>query len=79
MRTISEPASASSATWAAVAAASAVSVFVIDCTTTGAPAPTVTSPTRHAREILRSPIIRRTLAERRPACRYPTDASPATG
>ena len=48
MRTISDPASASSATWRAVAAASAVSVLVIDWTTTGAPPPTTTSPTRQA-------------------------------
>ena len=46
-RTISDPARASSATWAAVATASAVSVLVIDCTTTGAPPPIVTDPTRH--------------------------------
>ena len=45
MRTISEPARASAATCFAVAAASAVSVLVIDCTTTGAPPPTVTLPT----------------------------------
>ena len=36
MRTSSEPARASAATWAAVASMSAVSVLVIDCTTTGA-------------------------------------------
>ena len=35
MRTSSEPAWASAATWMAVASASAVSVLVIDCTTTG--------------------------------------------
>ena len=40
IRTNSEPASASSLTWRAVACTSAVSVLVIDCTTTGAPAPT---------------------------------------
>ena len=39
MRTISDPASASSTHWRAVATASAVSVIVIDCTTTGAPPP----------------------------------------
>jgi hypothetical protein len=33
-------------TWRAVDSASAVSVFVIDCTTIGAPPPTATSPTR---------------------------------
>ena len=35
MRTISEPARASSLTWIAVPITSAVSVLVIDCTTTG--------------------------------------------
>ncbi len=45
MRTSSEPARASAATWRTVASTSAVSVLVIDCTTTGAPPPTVTSPT----------------------------------
>ena len=44
-RTISDPASASSTHWRAVAAASAVSVIVIDWTTTGAPPPTCTWPT----------------------------------
>ncbi len=44
-RTISEPASHNSTHWRAVAAASAVSVIVIDCTTMGAPPPTVTPPT----------------------------------
>jgi hypothetical protein len=45
-RTISEPASASSMHCCAVPAGSAVSVMVIDCTTTGAPPPTWTRPTR---------------------------------
>src|SRR5271165_4366382 len=49
-RTISEPARASAAIWRAVASTSAVSVLVIDWTTTGAPPPTVTAaspaPTR---------------------------------
>ena len=44
-RTISEPARASAATWRTVASTSAVSVLVIDCTTIGAPPPTVTPPT----------------------------------
>ena len=35
MRTSSEPACARAATWMAVPSASAVSVLVIDCTTTG--------------------------------------------
>src|SRR3954466_11871748 len=42
MRTISEPARASSLTWMAVPITSAVSVLVIDCTTTGASPPTHT-------------------------------------
>ena len=45
IRTSSEPAWASAATWRAVASASAVSVFVIDCTTTGWADPTGTPPT----------------------------------
>src|SRR5581483_1267161 len=54
MRTISEPARASAATCAAVEATSAVSVLVIDCTTTGAPSPTVTPPTATATDLRRS-------------------------
>ena len=46
MRTISEPARASAATCATVPAMSAVSVLVIDCTTTGASPPSSTLPTR---------------------------------
>src|SRR5580692_9535307 len=45
MRTISDPVRASAATCLVVASTSAVSVLVIDCTTTGAPPPTVTLPT----------------------------------
>ncbi len=45
MRTSSEPASASAATWATVDSMSAVSVLVIDWTTIGAPPPTGTVPT----------------------------------
>ena len=45
-RTISDPASASSMHCRAVAATSAVSVIVMDWTTTGAPPPTWTLPTR---------------------------------
>ena len=67
-RTSSEPARASSATCFVVAATSAVSVFVIDCTTTGAPPPTVTWPMRTARVARLSSI---TLT-----CNYPW--SPAT-
>ena len=42
MRTSSEPASVSAMACATVAATSAVSVLVIDCTTIGAPPPTLT-------------------------------------
>ena len=45
IRTSSDPASASSMHCVAVPRASAVSVIVIDWTTTGAPPPTVTDPT----------------------------------
>src|SRR5205807_5379876 len=44
-RTISEPASASSKVCFNVVSMSAVSVFVMDCTTMGAPPPTRTCPT----------------------------------
>src|SRR3954451_5341247 len=44
-RTSCDPACASRATWIAVASASAVSVFVIDCTTTGCADPTRMPPT----------------------------------
>src|SRR4051812_45016809 len=54
MRTSSEPARASSATWSTVDFRSAVSVLVIDCTTTGAPPPIKTDepppPTRTWRD-----------------------------
>src|SRR4051812_50203544 len=43
MRTISEPACASSLTWIAVPIGSSVSVLVMDCTRTGASPPTVTT------------------------------------
>src|SRR6201992_4133562 len=45
IRTISEPARDRAATCATVPSTSAVSVLVIDCTTIGAPPPTVTGPT----------------------------------
>jgi hypothetical protein len=45
MRTSSEPARASAATCRAVPSTSAVSVLVIDCTTTGDGPPTVTPAT----------------------------------
>jgi hypothetical protein len=48
IRTSSEPARANAATWRAVPSTSAVSVLVIDCTTIGAPPPTVTPPTSTA-------------------------------
>ena len=54
MRTSSEPARHSSNTWRAVASASAVSVLVMDCTTTGAPPPIATLSTITCLETLRS-------------------------
>jgi len=42
--------------WRAVPSASAVSVLVIDCTTTGAPPPMATVPTSTRLETLRPPI-----------------------
>ena len=66
MRTSSEPARASAATWSTVAATSAVSVLVIDWTTIGAPPPTLTPPT-----------ITGTVSRRRgPSGRSVTGASP---
>src|SRR5271155_2451136 len=44
MRTISEPATAKACTWLIVDCTSAVSVLVIDCTTTGTSQPTRTAP-----------------------------------
>src|SRR6478609_4490803 len=58
IRTISEPASASSLTWMAVPMASTVSVLVMDCTRTGASPPTVTT---------RDPQATRAWTERRAA------------
>src|SRR4051794_4400379 len=75
MRTISEPARASAATCAVVPAISAVSVLVIDCTTTGAPPPTSTPPTSTPTDCLRiaGPAIRHLKNSSReigrPACR----------
>src|ERR1051325_9699097 len=54
MRTISEPARCSAATWATVWSTSAVSVLVMDCTATGAPPPTITPPTSTATDRRRS-------------------------
>ena len=68
MRTISEPARCSAATCATVPSMSAVSVLVIDCTTTGAPPPTITPPTstpteaRRGRGVDRYPVIAGLLA-----------------
>src|SRR5439155_1993262 len=45
IRTISHPASTISSIWRIVASTSVVSVFVIDCTATGAPPPIATLPT----------------------------------
>ena len=53
MRTISEPARCSAATCATVWSTSAVSVLVIDCTTTGAPPPTITPPTSTPTDVRR--------------------------
>src|SRR6266851_4884573 len=52
-RTISEPARASSATWAVVLWASAVSVLVMDCTRIGASPPISARPTRTCRVLRR--------------------------
>ena len=54
MRTISEPALPSAATCATVPSTSAVSVLVIDWTTTGAPPPTITPPTSTPTDCLRA-------------------------
>ena len=55
-RTSSDPASASARTCATVAATSAVSVLVIDCTTIGAPPPTRMPPTSAWRVVRRAGI-----------------------
>ncbi len=52
-RTISEPARASASTCSMVDAASAVSVLVMDCTTTGTSQPTRTWPMRTVGVFLR--------------------------
>src|SRR5688572_22680905 len=57
MRTISEPARASCATWSAVDFASSVSVLVMDCTRMGAPPPITLSATWTAREGRRGRFI----------------------
>src|SRR4051794_36335318 len=53
MRTISQPASASSVIWASVATGSRVSAVAIDCTTTGFAPPILTSPTLSTRVLRR--------------------------
>src|SRR6476469_5431510 len=58
MRTISEPARASAATWSAVERASSVSVLVIDWTRIGAVPPMVLSATRTGREMRREDVMR---------------------
>ena len=55
-RTRSQPAAARARTCSSVAAASAVSVEVIDWTTTGAPPPIVTDPTRTGRVFSRGSV-----------------------
>jgi hypothetical protein len=57
IRTISDPAAARSMIWRAVLSASSVSVFVMDCTTTGAPPPTCTGPTMTGMLFFRSANI----------------------
>src|SRR6476646_5857780 len=57
MRTISEPARASAATWSAVERASSVSVLVIDWTRMGASPPMVLSATRTGREMRREDVM----------------------
>src|SRR5215212_1397569 len=56
-RTSSLPACARRATWIAVASASAVSVFVIDWTTTGCSLPTGTPPTSTVTVLLRCGLL----------------------
>ena len=54
MRTSSDPAAANLATWSEVVTGSAVSVLVMDWTTTGAPPPTITPPTLTPVDFLRT-------------------------
>src|SRR5262249_1500056 len=65
-RTSSDPAWASSMTCRAVAIASAVSVLVIDCTTTALQAPTRTPPTSTDTEFLRFILAIYPSIDRRP-------------
>ncbi len=57
IRTSSDPARARSATWRTVPGMSAVSVLVIDWTTTGAPLPTAMPPTRTVEVLRRSRVM----------------------
>jgi hypothetical protein len=68
-RTISEPARQSCATWRAVDSTSAVSVLVIDCTTTGASPPTRTPPISTCR------VRRRGAGPKHPESSYPPPIS----
>ena len=72
MRTISEPAWARAATWRTVASTSAVSVLVIDCTTIGAPPPTVTLPTWTGTQVRRSLGAAELEAEPKPDMEFPS-------
>src|SRR5687767_12644655 len=84
IRTISQPASTISSICRIVPSTSVVSVLVIDCTATGAPAPIWTLPTMTAREsrfiniCVSSPTVREGSTRRLPnvepllTCRLPT-------
>src|SRR5437660_3422481 len=65
-RTTSEPARASSATCVAVLCRSAVSVLVIDCTSTGAPPPISARPTRTWRVLYLRMIVMSRSIQRQP-------------
>ena len=77
-RTSSLPASARARTWAMVAAASAVSVLVIDWTTIGWQLPTWTPPTSTVAVRLRSgPVIRSPFLRRGVDCGFTVSRGPA--
>ena len=65
MRTSCEPAAAKDAIWLAVDEASAVSVFVIDCTTIGCAEPIGTSPTKDVTVVRRDLKTKEDLGEGR--------------
>src|SRR3954454_21729466 len=71
VRQSSEPARASAATCLAVLSTSAVSVLVIDCTTTGACPPTITSPTRTATDWRRAWVVAASAMQKLLASRVP--------